>query len=131
MRWLWFLILFAGASSVAAQEEEPAAFYVFDLESLSEERAESGRSYNEFLRVASMFAGIYELEPGEFDRQTPHDRDELYVVSSGIAKLDVGGEMIDIKAGSIIYVARDVEHRFVEIEEAIRVLVFFAENLDR
>ena len=117
-------------SFAAAQEGSTPSWKAFDLESLSTERAASGRSYNEFLRVPSMFTGIYELEPGEVDRQTPHNRDELYVLSAGAAKLFVDGETIEVKAGSIVFVAAGVEHRFVDITEAITVLVFFSELVE-
>jgi hypothetical protein len=31
-----------------------------------------------------------------------------------------------VQAGSIVFVARDIEHRFVDIEEDLSILVFFA-----
>ena len=45
---------------------------------------------------------------------------------SGRATLEVDGQRQPVGSGSILYVAADVEHRFVEIEEALEVLVFFA-----
>jgi mannose-6-phosphate isomerase-like protein (cupin superfamily) len=119
------------ASFATAEEESTPPWRAFDVESLRAARDESGRSYNEFLRVPSMFAGIYELEAGEFDRQTPHDRDELYVLTAGTAKLFVDGEEIAVEAGSIVFVAAGVEHRFLEITEAITVLVFFSEMTEK
>jgi quercetin dioxygenase-like cupin family protein len=38
----------------------------------------------------------------------------------------VGDEDRAVGAGSIIYVAANVEHRFHSIEEELKVLVFFA-----
>jgi quercetin dioxygenase-like cupin family protein len=38
----------------------------------------------------------------------------------------VGEEDRGVQAGSIVYVAKNVKHRFHSIEEELRLLVFFA-----
>ena len=45
---------------------------------------------------------------------------------SGIAKIEVAGEDRDVQAGSVVYVAKNAEHRFHSITEDLTVLVFFA-----
>ena len=45
---------------------------------------------------------------------------------SGKAKIKVGEEDRDVSAGSIVYVSKNMEHRFHSIEEELKVLVFFA-----
>ena len=45
---------------------------------------------------------------------------------SGRAKIGVAGEDRDVKPGSVVFVATGVEHRFHDIEEDLRVLVFWA-----
>ena len=45
---------------------------------------------------------------------------------SGKARIKVGEEDREVRAGSIVYVAKNVEHRFHSIEEDLKVLVFFA-----
>jgi quercetin dioxygenase-like cupin family protein len=47
-------------------------------------------------------------------------------VLAGRAVLEVAGERHEVEAGSIAFVARRVEHRFVEIAEDIELLVLFA-----
>jgi mannose-6-phosphate isomerase-like protein (cupin superfamily) len=47
-------------------------------------------------------------------------------VVRGKAKIKVGEEDQDVEAGSIVYVAKKVEHRFHSIDEELKVLVFFA-----
>jgi quercetin dioxygenase-like cupin family protein len=42
------------------------------------------------------------------------------------ARMKVAGEDREVKAGSVIFVAADVEHRFYDIMEELVVLVFFA-----
>lgn len=52
--------------------------------------------------------------------------DEVYYVVGGKAKIKVADEDRDVSAGSIVYVAKNVEHRFHSIEEKLALLVFFA-----
>jgi mannose-6-phosphate isomerase-like protein (cupin superfamily) len=96
---------------------------VFTLEQLSKSRREQ---YLEFLRVPRMSMGLYVLEAGATDLQKPHTEDEVYVVTSGKAKLRVANEVHEVKAGSVVYVAAKVEHTFFDIEERLETLVFFA-----
>jgi mannose-6-phosphate isomerase-like protein (cupin superfamily) len=70
--------------------------------------------------------GLYVLPTGGGDPQSPHTEDEVYYVVSGRAKIRVADEDRAVKAGSIVYVAKNVEHRFHSIEEELTVLVFFA-----
>jgi mannose-6-phosphate isomerase-like protein (cupin superfamily) len=60
------------------------------------------------------------------DLQSPHTEDEVYYVVSGRAQITVAKENQAVQAGSIVYVAKNVEHRFHSIEEDLTVLVFFA-----
>lgn len=98
----------------------------YELEQLTRTRAASGDLYLEFLRVPSMSMGVYALPAGGIDPQSPHTEDEVYYVVSGRARIRVGDEDQPIHAGSIVYVAAGVDHRFHAIEEALTVLVFFA-----
>jgi len=47
-------------------------------------------------------------------------------VVSGKAKIKVGEEDRDVSANSIVYVAKNVAHKFHSIEAKLQVLVFFA-----
>ena len=97
-----------------------------DLPAVSAERAQSGKLYLEFLRVPALSAGVYVLPAGGTDPQKPHKEDEVYYVVRGSAMMRVGSEEQKIKAGSVIFVAAKVEHRFFDIREELEVLVFFA-----
>jgi quercetin dioxygenase-like cupin family protein len=90
------------------------------------QRAESGQSYREFLRVPAMSAGLYVLAAGSIDPQSPHGQDEMYYVIRGRGRFRAGAEDTEISAGSLLFVAAQVEHRFYDIEEELSVLVFFA-----
>lgn len=86
----------------------------------------SDERYLEFLRQPSMSLGLYRLRAGETDRQRPHNQDEVYYVISGKAKLRVEDKIFDAAPGAILFVAKHAEHTFIEIEEDLELLVFFA-----
>jgi mannose-6-phosphate isomerase-like protein (cupin superfamily) len=98
----------------------------FSLAELIARREQSGELYHEFLRVPAMSAGLYQLAAGSVDPQEPHTEDELYYVVQGEAQIRVGNEEHAVAAGSLIFVAANVEHRFHSISEDLTVLVFFA-----
>jgi mannose-6-phosphate isomerase-like protein (cupin superfamily) len=98
----------------------------FEVSHLLEEQHQSGKPYLEFLRVTALSAGIYRLNAGGTDPQSPHSEDEVYYVVDGRAKIRVGEEDRLVQAGSIIYVPAHGVHRFHSIEEDLVVLVFFA-----
>lgn len=60
------------------------------------------------------------------DDQSPHREDEVYVVTAGAAVLDVEGERTPVAPGTVAFVPRRAEHRFVEITEDLEVAVVFA-----
>jgi mannose-6-phosphate isomerase-like protein (cupin superfamily) len=97
-----------------------------NLSEVEEQRAESGKLYREFLRMPAMSAGLYVLAAGSTDRQKPHREDEIYYVLRGRARIKAGSEDRDVSAGSVIFVAAEVGHRFYDIEEELAVLVIFA-----
>ena len=98
----------------------------YELNQLVAQRAEVSKLYLEFLNVPDLSMGLYVLPAGDTDPQSPHTEDEVYYVVSGKAKIKVADEDRDVQAGSIVYVAKHVEHRFHSIEEELTVIVFFA-----
>jgi mannose-6-phosphate isomerase-like protein (cupin superfamily) len=86
----------------------------------------AGERYLEFMRVASMSAGLYVLPAGSEDRQLPHQQDELYVVLEGRARFRAGTEERTLTGGEILFVAARMEHRFHHIEQTLKLLVVFA-----
>ena len=99
---------------------------VLQLSEVDQQRNADGKLYREFLRGPSMSAGLYVLAAGAADPQKPHHEDELYYVVRGRARFRAADEDREISAGSVIFVAAEVEHRFYDITEELAVLVFFA-----
>jgi mannose-6-phosphate isomerase-like protein (cupin superfamily) len=88
-------------------------------------RAAGGERYREFLRVPDLSAGIYVLEAGAADPQSPHTEDELYYVVAGRAIATVGGGSRPVVVGSLVFVPAGVRHRFHDITERLELLVVF------
>ena len=102
----------------------------FTLERLRAAHAEGGRLYHEFLRVPALSAGVYVLPAGADDPQQPHREDEVYYVIAGRGRFTMGdgpdADEIAVGPGDVLYVAKEVEHRFHGIAEELTVLVLFA-----
>ncbi len=99
---------------------------VLDLDQVVEAARAAGDQWREFLRAGMFSAGVYRLSAGEIDRQTPHAEDEIYCVLAGHADLEVEGKREAVEPGSIAFVAKLAEHRFVDIVEDLELLVIFA-----
>ena len=83
-------------------------------------------TYVQFINRGSMSLGLYVLPAGSEDTQTPHLEDEIYYVVSGRGTIVVDGERRPVQPGSIVFVAKLVDHRFIDIVEDLSILVFFA-----
>ena len=98
----------------------------WSADELRQARAADGGLYHEFLRRPAMSMGIYVLEAGAEDPQTPHGEDEIYHVLDGSATVEVDGEQRKVGSGDTIFVAARVPHRFHSIERRLELLVLFA-----
>lgn len=80
-------------------------------------------------RFASVFShGTLQVEfyaPRGEDPQTPHTRDEVYVVISGTGKFLNGGARRPFGPGDFLFVPAGVEHRFEEFSDDLAVWVIF------
>lgn len=102
---------------------ESIAYTVTEVESV---HAAQDNRYLQFLTVPSMSLGLYNLPAGGEDLQTPHREDEIYYVVSGRGRLSAGDQDYSAEPGSILFVAKEIEHKFHDIEEDLHILVFFA-----
>ena len=71
-------------------------------------------------------AAIVELyAPVGRDEQTPHDRDEVYLVIAGHGRFVRGGEEVAFAAGDLLHVPAGMPHRFAEFSADFRTWVIF------
>lgn len=75
------------------------------------------------LEHGSLSVEVY--APRGTDPQTPHTRDEVYVVISGTGMFINGRDRHPFGAGDVLFVPAGVEHRFVEFTDDLVVWVVF------
>lgn len=65
------------------------------LDLTAEKLKDSGKEFVEFFKHGSMVVELY--KPVHVDKQTPHTRDEVYIIASGSGRFHVNGEYISFK----------------------------------
>lgn len=83
-------------------------------------------AWTEHLRVPDLSVGTYSIPAGGIDEQEPHTEDEIYLVTSGQAALESGGQRAEVGPGSVIYVPAGESHKFTGITGDLAVVVVFA-----
>ena len=63
--------------------------------------------------------------PGKVDDQTPHRRDECYVIVEGTGNFEMDGEIVPFEAGDFFFVPAGVEHRFLDYGASMKTWVIF------
>jgi len=82
-----------------------------------------GERFAKVLGHGSMEVEVY--APRGTDPQTPHTRDELYVVVSGSGEFVNGPERHEFGPGDVLFVPASVEHRFENFTDDLVVWVVF------
>ncbi len=99
---------------------------VFSISELLSKQGQSGKSWLPFLKVPSLYCGVYVLKAGADDPQSPHENDEVYYVEGGCGTIRVEGEDYPIEPGGVIFVKAGAAHHFHSIEDDLKLLVFFS-----
>ena len=98
----------------------------FSLDDLIAGLDTTRHDFGEFFRADTLSLTVAFWPAGSVDDQQPHTEDEVYYVASGRARLRAGDDDHPVAPGSVIFVRAGLEHRFHEIAEDLRVLVFWA-----
>jgi mannose-6-phosphate isomerase-like protein (cupin superfamily) len=88
--------------------------------------ANDSTRFDEHLRTNDLSVGTYSLPAAAVDDQMPHSEDEIYVVTAGRATFVDGAGRTPVGPGDVIFVPAGAEHRFVDIIEALALVVVFA-----
>ena len=86
-------------------------------------KSPGGERFVKVLEHGSMEVELY--APRGVDEQTPHTRDELYVVMSGTGEFFNGPERHPFGPGDVLFVPAGVEHRFERFTDDFAVWVVF------
>jgi len=84
---------------------------------------QSGNLFTEIFKHGTLSVEFY--KPKKTDKQTPHSRDEVYVVATGTGKFYNDGITTAIKPGDFLFVVAGVEHRFIYFTDDFSTWVFF------
>ena len=112
--------------SLRAEPWRPMDSAPFLLDDLFAALDATRHDFGEFLRAPGLSLSVAVWAAGAVDDQQPHVEDEVYYVASGRARLRVDLDDHEVAPGSVVYVPAGVEHRFYEISEELRVLVFWS-----
>lgn len=82
-----------------------------------------GERFVEAFSHGTLLVELY--APVGTDPQTPHARDEVYIVASGSGEFVVAGERSSFTAGDALFVAAGVEHRFENFTADFTTWVIF------
>ena len=82
-----------------------------------------GRRSTEVFRDGDLEIRLY--APKGHDPQTPHDRDELYIVAAGSGHFRVGDELSPCNPGDLLFAAAHAVHRFEDFSLDFAVWVIF------
>lgn len=83
----------------------------------------AGRLSKQLVNTAGLEARWY--RPPQPDPQTPHDRDEVYVVVSGEGEFVREGKRVRFAPGDLLFVAKGEAHRFEHHSADTAVWVVF------
>ena len=78
--------------------------------------AETNTDYIEIIEKQTFDLGLY--RPVDIDPQTPHARDELYIVARGTGRFACGEEVEEFAPGDAFFVPAGSEHRFIDFSAA-------------
>ncbi len=83
----------------------------------------NGERFVELFRHGSLSVELY--APRGTDRQTPHSRDEVYVVVAGQGQFRNGESLHRFSPGDVLFVPAGVVHRFEAFTDDLIVWVVF------
>lgn len=82
-----------------------------------------GRLSAELFRDGEIEIRFY--APKGRDPQTPHDRDEVYIVAAGTARYRIGAEIHPVAPGDLLFAPAHAPHRFEDFSNDFAVWVVF------
>jgi mannose-6-phosphate isomerase-like protein (cupin superfamily) len=110
-------------ASVSAPAPGPAAF---TLDGVGMQRRANENVWNAFVRRPSMIFGLYMLpKTVGGDSALTHKWDEINLITAGTGKFQVGGEVMGVRPGDIIYVRKGNPHFFHTLKQDLDILIFF------
>lgn len=111
------------STSPEAVKKKEGGHNEISIENAMELLRKSGRPFTEVFAHGTLSVELY--KPQGADKQTPHTRDEIYVVASGKGEFINDGRKWNFKPGDFLFVPAGKEHRFVNFSDDFATWVFF------
>ena len=83
----------------------------------------AGERFVALYQHGSLVVELY--APRGHDPQTPHTRDEVYIVASGTGTFYNGSTRVPFSPGDLLFVAAGIPHRFEDFTDDFTVWVMF------
>lgn len=93
------------------------------VEKLKNQLKETPAEFVSMLRYADIEVEYY--KPDKKDKQKPHLKDEVYVISSGRGMFYSGGQTMTFNTGDVIFVKAGDDHRFTDFSDDFATWVIF------
>ena len=127
MKYILILALYFGIQPNIMGQNLDKQFH-FSAEHILEQTQADGKLYGEYIKNENLSSGIYYLKKGTIDQQSPHQYDEIYYIISGKGKLRIDKNNYPAGVGDLLFVPAKMDHKFVDIEEDLTILVFFSKK---
>jgi predicted GNAT family N-acyltransferase/mannose-6-phosphate isomerase-like protein (cupin superfamily) len=98
-------------------------FHLTVADGMNQLPTSEGKRFASMLQHGSLLVELY--APRDVDGQTPHSRDEAYVVAKGSGFFVNGDERHPFQAGDFLFVPAGVVHRFEDFTDDLAVWVIF------
>jgi len=84
---------------------------------------QSGNLFTEVFKHGTLSVEFY--KPLGTDNQTPHTRDEVYIIATGSGQFYNAGQTVAVKSGDFLFVPAGAEHRFLDFTDDFATWVLF------
>ena len=82
-----------------------------------------GKTFTVLMKHGTM--SLEYFAPQKTDIQTPHSQDELYIIARGHGKFNRSEEILECKAGDVLFVPAGMAHRFENFSDDFATWVIF------
>lgn len=93
------------------------------LEAIEQLKQEVDKPFTVLMKHGTM--SVEYFAPKKIDSQSPHRQDELYVIVRGHGQFYRDGEILECKAGDVLFVPAGMEHRFENFTDDFATWVVF------
>lgn len=84
---------------------------------------QSGKLFEVLFTHGSLSVELY--KPDKIDQQTPHSRDEVYIVATGTGKFNLDNAVVHLQSGDFLFVPARTAHHFFDFSDDFSTWVLF------